>query len=101
MNQKIYILIDRNSLLVGIFSSKRQMKAVCEALIKDDYENTGVYGDYHFRYAEFPLNAPWVEGTTKDMLSETKAMMSLFTHHREYFKHKIVNDFSTGKILEI
>ena len=48
----MYALI-KNQQLIGIFTSKKKMKEICEAIIDDDYIDSGTYGWYHFRYIEF------------------------------------------------
>ena len=84
----MYALI-KNQQLIGIFTSKKMMKAICELIIKDSYEDNGYYGWYHFRYCEF-------EPDTID-----KSLVSLFTIHPEYFTNEIENDPNTGEILNL
>lgn len=84
----MYALI-KNQQLIGIFTSKKMMKATCELLIKDNYEDDGYYGWYHFRYCEFEPNT--IE----------KPLVSLFTMHTEYFINEIENDPNTGEILNL
>ena len=84
----MYVLI-KNQQLIGIFTSKKKMKEICEAIIDDDYIDSGIYGWYHFRYIKIKPN------------ELNKALFSLFTMHTEYFVHEIENDPKTGKILNI
>lgn len=84
----MYALI-KNQQLIGIFTSKKMMKAACEIIIKDSYEDDGVHGWYHFRYCT-------IESNTID-----KALVSLFTMHPEYFTNEIENDPKTGEILNL
>lgn len=84
----MYALI-KNQQLIGIFTSKKMMKAACEMIIKDSYEDDGIHGWYHFRYAV-------IEPNTID-----KALVSLFTMHTEYFTNEIENDPKTGEILNL
>ena len=84
----MYVLI-KNQQLIGIFTSKKKMKEICEAIIDDDYIDSGTYGWYHFRYIKIKPN------------ELNKALFSLFTMHPEYFVHEIENDPKTGKILKI
>ena len=84
----MYALI-KNQQLIGIFTSKKKMKEICEAIITDDYIDSGTYGWYHFRYIKIKPN------------ELNKALFSLFTMHQEYFVHEIENDPKTGKILKI
>lgn len=84
----MYALI-KNEQLIGIFTSKKMMKAACEIIIKDSYEDYGYHGWYHFRYIEFEPN------------EMNKAFFSLFTMHQEYFVNEIENDPNTGKILNL
>jgi hypothetical protein len=84
----MYALI-KNQQLIGIFTSKKKMKEICEAIITDDYIDSGTYGWYHFRYIKIKPN------------ELNKALFSLFTMHQEYFVHEIENDPKTGKILSI
>lgn len=84
----MYALI-KNQQFIGIFTSKKMMKKACEILIKDNYENDGYYGWYHFRYCTIKPN-------TVD-----KPLVSLFTMHPEYFTNEIENDPYTGEILNL
>ena len=84
----MYALI-KNQQLIGIFTTKKKMKETCEAIIDDDYIDSGTYGWYHFRYIEFKPN------------ELNKALFSLFTLHQEYFVNEIENDPKTGKILSL
>ena len=65
------------------------MKAICELIIKDSYEDNGYYGQYHFRYCEFEPD------------TINKSLVSLFTIHPEYFTNEIENDPNTGEILNL
>ena len=84
----MYALI-KNQQLIGIFTSKKKMKEICEAIIDDDYIDSGTYGWYHFRYIEFEPN------------EMNKAFFSLFAMYQEYFVNEIENDPKTGKILNL
>lgn len=85
----MYALIYKSQVLVGIFTSKKAMREAVEVLIKDDYERTGYYGHYHFRYREIKTN-------TFD-----KGLTSCFTMHPENFPHQIETDWNTGKIIKL
>ena len=84
----MYALI-KHQQLIGIFTSKKNMKEICEAIIDDDYIDSGTYGWYNFRYIEFNPN------------EINKALVSLFTMHQDYFVNEIENDPNTGEILNI
>ena len=84
----MYALI-KNQQLIGIFTSKKKMKEICEAIINDDYITDGCYGWYHFRYIKIKPN------------EMNNALFSLFTLHQEYFVNEIENDPKTGKILSL
>ena len=84
----MYALI-KGQQLIGIFTSKKKMKEICEAIINDDYIDSGTYGWYHFRYIKIKPN------------EMNNALFSLFTLHQEYFVNEIENDPKTGKILSL
>jgi len=99
----MYALIYKSGSFLGFFSSKKHMRIVIEALIRDNYEDDGYHGDYHFRYAKIKLNEPWFAPKGKDdaNMDEGKSILSLSTMHTEYFKHKVKTDWSTGKIISM
>lgn len=97
----MYLLIDNHHGLVGIFSSMEHIKIIVKQLIKDSFEKEGYHGWYHFRYAKITMNEPWFSKDGEEVpIGENRAMLSLWTMHPEYFKHKIVNDPHTGEILD-
>ena len=97
----MYALIYRGGYFLGVFSSKKTMKNVIEAIIKDHYETDDYHGDYHFRYIKFKTDEPWITKDGKDAPKETNALLSLYTMHDERFTHKIKTDWSTGEILDM
>lgn len=98
---KCYILIKGMGMLVGIFSSKEKMRFVIEELIKDNYQKNGCHGDYHFRYIEIPIDAPWFSNDGSYNKEVGKAIFSLSTMHIEYFPNKVETDWSTGEIIKL
>ena len=84
----MYALI-KNQQLIGIFTSKKTMRNAIEELIKDSYKDTGVHGDYHFRYTQFKLD---------EISSE---LVSFFTMRTEKFEHKVETQWHTGEILRL
>lgn len=98
----MYLLINNNSTLVGIFSTKQKMLTVCKAIIKNHIETEGYCGWFHFRYAEVNPDEPYFFKNGKERPASSidyKAMFSLGTIHNEYFTHEIENDPTTGEIL--
>ena len=96
----MYALIYKGGMFLGVFSSKKTMRTVIEALIRDQYEKDGYHGDYHFQYVKFNPDEPWI--TSKDEApKETCALLSLSTMHSEKFIHKVKTDWSTGEILDM
>lgn len=96
----MYALIYKAGSFLGVFSSKKTMRIVIEAMIKDQYETDGYHGDYHFQYIKFNPDEPWL--TSKDEApKETNALLSLYTLHPEKFIHKVKTDWSTGEILDM
>ena len=85
----MYALIMTNQQLIGIFTSKKAMRAAIEALIQDDYERTGYHGHYHFRYHK-------IEPNTIDI-----GLVSCFTMHPEKFEHSVETDWNTGEIIKL
>ena len=96
----MYIVI-RASMLFGIFSSKKLMRAAIEEYIKDKYETNGCHGHYHFKYIKCKANEPWFskDGTYNKEVG--RALFSLSTMHDEYFTNAIETDWSTGEILKM
>lgn len=84
----MYALIKKQQ-LIGIFTSKKIMRNTIEEIIKESYKDTGVHGDYHFRYTQFKLD---------EISSE---LVSFFTIHPEEFEHKVETQWHTGKILRL
>ncbi len=97
----MFALIRRTGMLVGIFSTKERMKVVIDSLIKDDYEKTGVCGNYNYRYVEFNLDEPWFCCDDEYPAEVGKALFSLSTMNTEYFTHCVKTDWSTGEILDM
>ena len=97
----MYALIYKGGMFLGVFSSKKTMRIVIEALIEDQYKTNGYYGDYHFQYVKFNLDEPWITKTGEEAPVETRALLSLSTMHSEKFIHKIKTDWNTGKILDM
>ena len=96
----MYALI-KNTMFIGFFSSMENMKIVVNALIQSNYEKEGYHGWYHFRYAKVNANEPWIakDGSDDANMDEGRSLLSLNTIHPEYFKHIIVNDPSTGEVI--
>ena len=97
----MYALIKGGGSFIGFFSSKKKMKDVIEALIKDSYEKNGCHGNYHFRYAQVELDEPWYAVKGRDPMNEGRSILSLSTMHSEYFKHCVKTDWSTGEIIDM
>ena len=97
----MYALIYKGGHFLGVFSSKKTMRIVIEALIRDQYEKDGYHGDYHFQYVKFKPDEPWITKTGEDTPTETRALLSLNTMHSEKFIHKVKTDWSTGKVLDM
>lgn len=98
----MYLLIKGGGSLIGIFTTKTLMKIVIEQMIQDDYERTGAYGNFHFRYIKFNPNDPWLGDKNGHYDKNVgKAIFSLFTMHTEYFTNEVETDWSTGKILKL
>ena len=97
----MYALIYKSGMFLGVFSSKKTMRIVIEAMIKDQYEKNGYNGDYHFQYIKFTPDEPWITKTGEDAPVETRALLSLSTMHSEKFIHKVKTDWSTGEILDM
>lgn len=97
----MYALIYKGGMFLGVFSSKKTMKIVIEAMIQDQYETNGYHGDYHFQYVKFNTDEPWITNTGESAPVETRALLSLSTMHSEKFIHKVKTDWSTGKILDM
>lgn len=97
----MFVLIQRQ-MLVGIFSTKEHMKTIIKSLIKDDYEKSGVHGNYSFRYIEFDVDQPWFNKLNDNYPSDIgRALFSLSTMHTEYFTHCVETDWSTGEIINM
>ena len=97
----MYLLIKRD-MVVGIFSTKEHMKAIIESLIKDDYERSGVHGNYSFRYIEFDVDQPWFNKLNDNYPDNIgRALFSLSTMHTEYFNHCVKTDWTTGEIIDM
>ena len=95
-------LVIRASMVFGIFSSKKYMRAAIEQYIKDHYEfNGGPCGNYHFKYIKFNVDEPWFSKDGDYHPEIGKALFSLSTMHDEYFPNEIETDWSTGKIIKI
>ena len=97
----MYALIDNHSMLIGFFSSKKRMKMVIEALIKNHYEVDGYHGNYHFRYVKMNLDEPWLTKDGEPAPAESNAILSLATMHPKKFIHEVKTDWNTGEILKL
>lgn len=97
----MYALIYKSGMCLGIFSSKRIMQAVIEEIIRGDYQKTGVYGNFNFRYIKFNADEPWVVREDKVDSCEAGALFSFSTMHTEKFVHKVQTDWNTGKVLDM
>ena len=75
---------------------------VIEQLIKDDYEKNGSpCGNFNFRWVKVNVDEPWFTIDGQEASKESLAILSLFTMHEEKFPHKVMTDWSTGKILSL
>ena len=45
----MYALIYRTGSFLGVFSSKEKMRTIIETIIKDNYEDSGTYGNFNFQ----------------------------------------------------
>lgn len=98
----MYALIRKNGSFVGFFSSKNKMQTVIEALIKDDYETNGSpCGNFNFRWVKLNIDEPWFTKDGKVAPKESNAILSLYTLHDEKFTHKVMTDWSSGKIISL
>ena len=97
----MYALIYKAGSFLGVFSSKAHMQVVIKQIIKDAYETDGCYGNFNFRWVKFNINEPWFTKDGKEAPKETKALLSLYTMHDEKFIHKVMTDWSTGKIISM
>ena len=96
----MYLLLRRN-MVMGIFSKKTYMRTIIEEEIKHDYQKTGCYGNYHFRYIEFNPDEPWFSSVDEYNKEVGQAIFSLSTMHTEYFPNEVETDWSTGKIIKL
>ena len=98
----MYALIKGTGSFIGVFSSKKTMQTIIETLIKEEYEkNGGPCGNFNFRWIKFKADQPWFAINGKEPPVETNALLSLSTMHTEKFTHKVMTDWSTGKVLSI
>ena len=97
----MYALIKGTGMFIGFFSTKKKMQIVIEELIRSDFEKDGHYGNYNFRYIKLNIDEPWFTKDGKAAPKETNALFSLSTIHDEKFTHKVLTDWSTGKILSM
>ena len=98
----MYALIKGTGNFIGIFSSKNNMQIVIEALIKDNFEkNGGPCGNFNFRWVKFNVDEPWITKDGKEASKEASAILSLYTMHGEKFTHKVMTDWSTGKVISM
>lgn len=65
------------------------MRETIEMLIKESFEDTGVHGNYNFRYTKVDVN------------QIDRQCVSFFTMHPEKFEHHVETDWSTGKIIKL
>lgn len=97
----MYALIYKSGYFLGVFSSKAKMKQVIETIIKDSYEDTGYHGNYNFRWVKLNVDEPWFSSGGVESSEESRAILSLYTMNTEMFIHKVMTDWSTGKILNM
>lgn len=97
----MYALIYKGGHFLGVFSSKKSMKNVIEAIIKNQYEIDGYHGNYNFRYIKFNPDEPWLTKDGENAPDETYALFTFYTMHSERFTHKVKTDWSTGEILDM
>ena len=95
----MYALI-RREMLVGIFSTKDHMRAVIEALVKEEIEKDGKpVGNMAFRYVKFKPNCPWFNDSAD--IEAGKALFTFSTMHTERFPNVVETDWSTGEIIKL
>lgn len=97
----MYALIYKSGNFLGVFSSKAKMKQVIEMIIKGSYEDTGYHGNYNFRWVKLNVDEPWFTPSGVEPSKESQAIFSLHTMNTEKFIHKVMTDWSTGKILNM
>ena len=98
----MYALIKGTGIFIGVFSSKKTMRTIIETLIKDEYEkNGGPCGNFNFRWIQFKVDQPWFAINGVEPPKETNALLSLSTMHTEMFTHKVMTDWSTGKVISL
>ena len=77
------------------------MEELINLIIKDNYENDGYYGNFNFRWIKFKADQPWFTINGVEPPAEANALLSLSTMHTEKFTHKVLTDWSTGKIISL
>lgn len=97
----MYALIYRTGSFLGVFSSKEKMRTIIETIIKDNYEDSGTYGNFNFRWVKFNVDEPWFTIGGVKPSNESRAILSLYTMHEEKFTHKVMTDWSTGKVISM
>ena len=97
----MYALIKGTGIFIGVFSSKKTMRTIIETLIKEEYEKNGGLGNFNFRWIQFKADQPWFAINGEEPPVETNALLSLSTMHTEKFTHKVMTDWSTGKVLSM
>lgn len=97
----MYALIYRTGSFLGVFSSKEKMRTIIETIIKDNYEESGTYGNFNFRWVKFNIDEPWFTIGGVKSSNESRAILSLYTMHEEKFTHKVMTDWSTGKVISM
>lgn len=98
----MYALIRGTGSFIGVFSSKKTMQTIIELLIKEDCEKNGrPCGNFNFRWIQFKADQPWFTINGIESPKETNALLSLSTMHTEKFTHKVMTDWSTGKIISM
>lgn len=98
----MYALIKGTGMFIGVFSSKKTMQTLIELLIKEDHKkNGGPCGNFNFRWIKFKADQPWFTINGVEPPAETNALLSLSTMHTEKFTHKVLTDWSTGKIISL
>ena len=97
----MYALMYKAGSFLGVFSSKTKMRTLIETIIKDNYEDSGTYGNFNFRWVKFKVDEPWFTIGGKEPSKESRAILSLFTMHEEKFTHKVKTNWSTGEIISM
>ena len=76
----MYALMYKAGSFLGVFSSKAKMRTLIETIIKDNYEDSGTYGNFNFRWVKFNVDEPWFTIGGKEPSKESRAILSLFKY---------------------